>query len=434
MPEKNQHNEPAMPPSNISNHKQTENTQQSSQMYSKKDVIWNKFIQHLRYQFSFHRHQIRYIMLATVILIGLLLWLIWFTHGRHIVQTEDAYVEGNVVTITPQISGNVVYIGADNTDTIEAGQVLVRLDPTDAELILSKAKLSLAQAARNLRYQFATRDQLKDSVVIRQSELTKAEADYKRRVSLSRSNAVSTEELQLAKQRYDGALAAYHAAQSELAGEQALIGNTQIETHPNIANASIAVREAYLTLQRTTLISPVSGMVTKRNAQIGQHVTTGATMMSVVPLQHLWVSANFKESQLKNIRTGQPVELIADIYGKKIKYNGEVIGLDAGTGSAFALLPAQNATGNWIKIIQRLPVRIKLDKEQIAQYPLRIGLSMKVTIDTRNSPKNSDNKQTVASQNYETTIFEYDFTDIDTEIANIIKQNTQTSESLSQQE
>lgn len=388
----------------------------------KKPSLLVRFLFFIRYTFSFKRHKRLYAFIGALLIIGLILGSIWFTHSRFIVSTEDAYVEGSVVTITTQVAGNVTYIGADNTDFVSANDVLIKLDPMNAKLNLAKSKLALAQTVRNLRNQYAKTAELQAHIMSAKTDLKKAEVEYHRRMNLARANAVSVEELQQSKQRYDNALAAYHAAEAQFAAQQALIDHTEVKTHPNVLSAIAAVKEAYLSLHRTQLRAPVSGMVTKRTAQIGQFVNVGATMMSVVPLDHVWVSANFKESELELIRTGQEVTLIADVYGDSMKYHGKVIGLDAGTGNAFALLPAQNATGNWIKVVQRLPVRIELDPDEIKEKPLRIGLSMKVKIDTREFVDNNE-QPTPQMQRYKTDIFEYDFSQLDVEIDKIINDN-----------
>jgi membrane fusion protein (multidrug efflux system) len=301
--------------------------------------------------------------------------------GDHQV-TEDAYVDGNVVQLTPQVSGSVTSIGADNTDYVQAGQVLVQLNQVDAQLALARAEAQLAKAVRQARVQFANADQFQANLALRSTDLSRAEADLARRRDLAGSGAISGEEVQHAADAVAAARAALGVARQQLASAAALIDQASVREHPEVQAAAAQLREAYVASVRTTLHAPVSGLVSKRNVQLGQRVNAGAALMSIVPPEQMWVNANFKESQLRDIRIGQPVTLLADVYGKWVRYSGRVIGQDAGTGSAFALLPAQNATGNWIKVVQRVPVRIALDPQQLAAHPLKLGLSMQVTVET----------------------------------------------------
>ncbi|HWM71224.1 MAG TPA: efflux RND transporter periplasmic adaptor subunit [Steroidobacteraceae bacterium] len=317
------------------------------------------------------------------LLIGAAYTAYWSSVLRYQQSTDDAYVNGNVVQITPQISGTVVSIGADDTQFVKAGQALVRLDQADAKVALDQSEAQLAKTVREVRNMFATSAQLRAAVELRQSDLAMAQKDLARRERLGNSGAISNEELQHARDSVRGAEAALMSAQQQLAGNQARVDGTTLENHPDVRNASAAVRNAYLTYSRTTLPAPVSGFVARRAVQLGQRVGPGAALMSVVPLDQVWVDANFKEPQLANMRVGQPVTLTADLYGGGFRYHGKIAGFGAGTGSAFALLPAQNATGNWIKIVQRVPVRIALDPQEMAAHPLQIGLSMKVEVSVR---------------------------------------------------
>ena len=307
----------------------------------------------------------------------------WGTVLRYSQSTDDAYVNGNVVQITPQISGTVVSIGADDTQFVKAGQPLVRLDQADAKVALDQAEAQLAKTVREVRNLFATTAQLQAAVAVRQTDLATAENDLARRAQLGKSGAVSGEELQHARDAAKAAQNALLAAQQQLVANRARIDNTTLEDHPDVRNAAAAVRNAYLNYARTVLPAPVSGFVARRNVQLGQRVGPGAPLMAVVPLDQVWVDANFKEPQLAGMRLGQSVTLTADLYGNSIKYHGKVVGFGAGTGSAFSLLPAQNATGNWIKIVQRVPVRVALDPRELAANPLQIGLTMKAEVNVR---------------------------------------------------
>jgi membrane fusion protein (multidrug efflux system) len=306
----------------------------------------------------------------------------WALFLRYSQSTDDAYVSGNVVQITPQIAGTVVKIAADDTQFVKAGDTLVELDAADAKIALEQADAKLAKTVREVRGLFATTAQLKASVDMRSAEVARATEDLNRRQRLAASGAVSGEELQHARDALTGARAAQVAAQQELAATAARTDGTAVASHPDVLAAAAQVHDAYLDVARTQLPAPVSGFVAKRSVQLGQRVAPGTTLMAIVPLDQVWVDANFKEPQLATMRVGQSVTLKADLYGNKIEYHGAVSGFGAGTGSAFSLLPAQNATGNWIKIVQRVPVRIALDPQELAAHPLQIGLSMQVEIDT----------------------------------------------------
>ncbi|WP_312415146.1 HlyD family efflux transporter periplasmic adaptor subunit [Comamonas sp.] len=321
----------------------------------------------------------------------------WMVNS-HFEETDNAYVQGNLVQIAPQTAGTVQSILADDTDYVKEGQALVRLDPADAKVAFEQAKANLAQAVRQVRTLYVNNGSYTAQIAQRQAEVAKAkndlvraQSDFKRRQALTGNGAVSKEELSHAQSQVDAAQAAVNAAQAavntareQLASNQSLTEGISVNDHPNVQAAAAKVREAYLAMQRNELVSPVSGVVGKRSVQVGQRVAPGMPLMTVVPMNQLWVEANFKENQLRNLRLGQPVKMTADLYGKKIEYSGTVEGLGVGTGSAFSLLPAQNATGNWIKVVQRVPVRISLDPQQVQAHPLRVGLSMLVDVDIQN--------------------------------------------------
>lgn len=323
------------------------------------------------------------ISLLSFLVIGIAYGSYWALVLRYEESTTDAYVDGNIVEITPQISGIVISIGADNTQFVKKAQTLVELDQADARIALDEAEAQLARTVREVRNLFATTAQLQATVRVRQSDLTMAEQDLARRERLGNSGAISNEELQHARDAQKVAQSALLSAKEQLAANMARVDGTTIEDHPEVRNAAAAVRAAYLTFSRTQLPAPVSGYVARRSVQLGQRVGPGARLMAVVPLDQVWVDANFKEPQLVDVRVGQPATLRADLYGGSVTYHGKVVGFGAGTGSAFALLPAQNATGNWIKIVQRVPVRIALDPRELRAHPLQIGASMRVEVDTR---------------------------------------------------
>ncbi len=346
------------------------------------------------------KRKILLISVGIVVLIIAIIWLVyWYLVARNFQSTDDAYVAGNVVQITPQVSGTVVEINADDTDYVMQSKVLVRLDPTDADVALKQAEAELAQAVRQARTLYANNaiassnlNERKFDLARMQAEVNKARQDYQRREAVVATGAVSKEEVQHALTTLNNALSALSGAQSSLAAaQQQLVSNhaqtdgASVATLPNVESAASHVREAYLARVRCDITAPVSGQVAKRSIQIGQRIQTGAPLMAVIPLNQVWVDANFKESQLRRMRIGQPVELYADIYGSKVEYSGQVVGLGAGTGAAFSLLPAQNATGNWIKIVQRIPVRVELDKDQLKAHPLRVGLSINAKVDVTDS-------------------------------------------------
>jgi len=306
----------------------------------------------------------------------------WWFDGRWTTSTDDAYVQGNLVQLTPQIPGIVIRINADDTALVREGDAVVVLDDADTRTALDEAKAGLAQAVRRVRQLYANTDALRASVELRRAEWRRAREDLRRRTGLPDARALAEEDLKHAQAQLESAAAALRAAEHQLAASEAMVSRTTVATHPDVRQAAAKLRESYLAAQRASVLAPVTGYVAKRSVQLGQQVAPGAPLLAIVPLVDVWVEANFKESQLRDVRIGQPVTLSADLYGGAALYHGSVIGLAPGTGSAFALLPPQNATGNWIKIVQRLPVRIRLDPQELAAHPLRVGLSISVSIDT----------------------------------------------------
>jgi membrane fusion protein (multidrug efflux system) len=363
----------------------------------------------------------------------------WMT-GRHSESTDNAYVQANVVQITAQAGGTVTAIQADDTDYVKAGQLLVKLDPADSRVALDQAEAALAQTVRETRILFANNSTLQAQIDARAADatraaadLSKAQDDVNRRAPLVTSGAVGKEEFDHSKQQLDSARSAYTAAKSaldaareQLSSNQSQTEGTSIADHPNVQRAAAKVREAWLAVQRADVPAPVSGTVARRSVQVGQRVSAGVPLMSVVTLDNAWVDANFKEGQLERLRIGQPATLEADVYGKHVVFHGKVEGLGAGTGAAFSLLPAQNATGNWIKVVQRVPVRISLDPREIAQNPLRVGLSMNVTVNVADEGGRSvaDTPRTQAQGAVaSTTVFDSLPHDADAEVARIVAAN-----------
>lgn len=327
------------------------------------------------------------LLTAALIVIAVALSLYWLLYARFYEETDDAYVGGNVVQISAQVGGTVTAIRADDTQVVKAGQQLVSLDAADTRLALAQAEAALAQTVRQTQQMFLNDDVLSANVAAADTNMARARDDLQRRQAGIASGAVSQEDLSHAQDAVRNATAALDQARAGLAANRALTDHTSVTAHPNVLQASTQVRNAYLNYARVNIVAPVSGFVSKRSVQLGQRIAAGSPLMAIVPLEQIWIDANFKEGQLKHIRIGQPVEVIADIYGSDVKYKGTVIGFSAGTGGAFSLLPAQNATGNWIKVVQRVPVRIALDPQEVQAHPLRIGLSTTATVNIRGEGK-----------------------------------------------
>jgi membrane fusion protein (multidrug efflux system) len=305
----------------------------------------------------------------------------WFFDGRYYESTDDAYVDGDVVQVTSEVPGTVLSLNVDDTQRVRAGQPLLQLDPADAKIAVANAEADLARAVRQVRGLFSQSRELRAQIEQREQAARTADEDLRRRGPLVADGAISAEELSHARDAVTTTRASVAAARQELGQTVAQIDGTTIADHPQVLAAAAAVRNAELALHRTELTSPVSGVIAKRSVEVGQRVAAGTPLLAVVPLEDVWVDANFKEVQLKRMRAGQPVTVRTDIYGRGVTYHGHVVGIGAGSGSAFALLPAQNASGNWIKIVQRVPVRILLDPDELEAHPLRVGLSTSVRVD-----------------------------------------------------
>jgi membrane fusion protein (multidrug efflux system) len=333
-----------------------------------------------------------WLLVLLVALAGIGYGFYWFLYARHFETTDDAYVNGDVVTVSSEQPGTVLEVHVDDTQAVAAGALLVQLDPADAVVAMANAEADLARTVRQVRGLFAQDAQLRAQIDERESALRTAESDLARRQGLLDDGAISGEELAHARDNVTSLRASVAAAREQLAQTVAQTQGTRIATHPQVLAAAAAVRNAALALHRTRLVAPVSGLVAKRNVQVGQRIAAGTPLLAVVPLDDVWVDANFKEVQLAHMHAGQPVEVSADVYGGGVEFHGHLVGLGAGSGSAFALLPAQNASGNWIKIVQRVPVRILLDPQDLKQHPLRIGLSVHVSVDLRDSSSAQDSR------------------------------------------
>jgi membrane fusion protein (multidrug efflux system) len=363
--------------------------------------------------------------LGAVVVLAAIGWGLWyFLEGRWFEETDDAYVNGNVVQITPQVPGSVITIGADDGDLVHAGDVLVKLDPADADVALQQARANLASTVRKVRGLYSNVSGAQAEVAARKTAVDKAQADYNRRRDLAKSGAISAEELSHAMDALTTAQSALTTAQQQLQTNKVLVDDTVVASHPDVQTAAARLRAAYLDDVRTSIIAPVDGYVAKRSVQLGQRVAPGTPLMAVVPLHEVWIDANFKETQLTSMRIGQPVDIRADVYGGSVIYKGKVESLGVGTGSAFSLLPAQNATGNWIKIVQRVPVRVFFtDPTQLEDHPLRIGLSTKVEVNLHDQKGLLLANQAPTQPAFKTDVYKEQLAKADGMIAEIIHAN-----------
>ncbi|WP_168403444.1 multidrug efflux MFS transporter periplasmic adaptor subunit EmrA [Erwinia amylovora] len=322
------------------------------------------------------------VLLVTIGMAYLAWWLLILSHYQ---ETDDAYVAGNQAQVMAQVTGSVNKVWFDNTDLVKQGDVLVTLDRTDADQAFEKAQTALATSVRQTHQLIINGKQYQATIELQKTALEQAQADLRRREPLGAAKLLGKEDLQHARDAVATAKARLDVAMQQFNANQAMILNTSLENQPAVKQSAAQLRDAWLALQRTTVVSPIDGYVSRRSVQVGSQISSTTPLLAIVPANNLWVDANFKETQLAGMRIGQPATVVSDIYGDDVVYNGKVVGLDMGTGSAFSLLPAQNATGNWIKVVQRLPVRIALDAQEVAKHPLRIGLSTLVKIDTRSS-------------------------------------------------
>jgi len=364
------------------------------------------------------------VLALLVILASLGVWGYHELYGRWNESTDDAYVNGNVVEITPLVTGTVVSIGADDGDLVHEGQVLINFDPNDAQVGLQSAQANLARTVRQVRGLYSNVDGMKAQVNAQQAEVQKAQDNFNRRKNLAAGGAISQEELSHARDDLTSAQNALANARQQLKTTSALVDDTVVSSHPDVMSAAAQLRQAYLNNARSTLIAPVTGYVAKRTVQLGQRVQPGTALMAVIPLDQLWIDANFKETQLRDMRIGQPVDIEADVYGSDVKYSGTIDSLGAGTGSAFALLPAQNATGNWIKIVQRVPVRIHINAEELASHPLRVGLSTQVNVNLHDQSGPVLAQQPPQKASFSTSVYDRQLVEADEMIARLIHDNS----------
>ena len=363
-----------------------------------------------------------FILLLLLIAIGSAAY--WFFFIKGFEETEDAYVSGNQVMVSAQVAGNIAKINVDNMDPVQAGDVLLELDDTNAKLSFEQAKSNLANAVRQISQLNYTIKQLKSAVRANEITLAQAQGNLNRRVQLVKDGAIDKESFQHAKEAVELAKANLITSQNQLEANQALLLDGPLSEQPQIQSAVSNLKQAWLNLERTKIRSPIKGYVARRNAQVGQAVSVGGALMAVVTTDQMWLDANFKETQLTHMRIGQPVEIHFDLYGKDKTFNGKVIGIEMGTGSAFSLLPTQNATGNWIKVVQRVPVRIQLDPQQLAENPLRIGLSATVKVNVTDSQGETLRNRAPTATLYSTNVLQYDESAVNNLIESIIRDNS----------
>ena len=363
-----------------------------------------------------------FILLLLLIAIGSAAY--WFFFIKGFEETEDAYVSGNQVMVSAQVAGNISKINVDNMDPVQAGDVLLELDDTNTKLSFEQAKSNLANAVRQISQLNYTVKQLKSAVRANEITLAQAQGNLNRRVQLVKDGAIDKESFQHAKEAVELAKANLTTSQNQLEANQALLLDGPLSEQPQIQSAVSNLKQAWLNLERTKIRSPIKGYVARRNAQVGQAVSVGGALMAVVTTDQMWLDANFKETQLTHMRIGQPVEIHFDLYGKDKTFNGKVVGIEMGTGSAFSLLPTQNATGNWIKVVQRVPVRIQLDPQQLIENPLRIGLSATVKVDVSDSQGETLRDQAPATTLYSTNVLQYDESAVNNLIESIIRDNS----------
>ena len=323
-----------------------------------------------------------FLILFLVIAIAGVAWGSWWHFvGSRYVSTDDAYVDAEVAQITPRVEGTLETVPVHDTQKVFAGDVLARLDRTDARIAVAQAEASYARAQQRVEQYFANVDSAKAQVTARASDSVRAQTDYDRRQALANSGAVSGDEVTSARNALQTAKAALQAAEHQLRAQEALVAGADTDHNPEVLAAKAVLDKAQVDLERTVIRAPVDGVIAQNTAQIGQHVKPGGALMAVVPIAQVYVDANFKEGQLDRVRPGQLVTLTSDLYGSGVVFHGKVEGLGGGTGSALAVIPAQNATGNWIKVVQRLAVRVRLDPKELAEHPLRVGLSMTARIE-----------------------------------------------------
>ncbi len=347
-------------------------------------------------------------------------WLIWWRFEE---ETDDAYVNGNMILITPQQKGIITTILADNTQLVEEGQPIVELDKTDYEIALNRAKAELGNAVRSVVQMFVKVKELEAKRDASRADFLRACLDYKHRRELVDDQSVSVEEFEHSQTSALSAFSGYKEVEQELEAARARVGNTTVSRHPEVERAKANLQAAFLELHRCVVRAPARGIITQRKAQVGGWVQAADALMSLVPIDQVWVDANYREVDLKNLRIGQPVHLKSDMYGDEVIFKGTIVGLNPGTGSVFSILPPQNASGNWIKILQRIPVKISLDADQIKNFPLMLGLSMTATAYTRDRTGQRLSRTVVRKPIYKTNVYSQELEGVDEMTRKIIAEN-----------
>jgi membrane fusion protein (multidrug efflux system) len=382
--------------------------------------------------FGFHQRQQHrsyrlVLVIVTALLAGLIYLLYWWNFASHIVVTNDAYITGNLAPLKAQTSGTVVDVRVDNTQHVQQGDVLVRLDGLQAQVALERAEANLADSVRQIETAFSQADMLRQKLAAKEAILHRSQRDLARYRSVANDGAVSAQQIEDSEFQVRELEAGVRQIRAELGGAEALIRNTSPADNPKVLQAVAALKQAYLDNARQQIVAPVSGFVAKRTIQPGEQVRPETPLLAIVPLDYLWVEANFLEDELTNVQPGQPVEITVDLYGSSIVYHGEVQGLAAGTGSVFGLLPPDNATGNYIHIVERVPVRIGLRAEELKANPLRPGLSAVVRIDTSHPGRSVlEPLTTTPTTAYKTEVYDHQLDGAEALIQKIIEANRQS--------
>ncbi len=356
-------------------------------------------------------------------LVGIVAAIYWYFIGQYRTYTTDAYVGGNFMLIHPQIEGVVSSICADDTNLVQKGQLLVQLDPTDKEIALQKARAELGNSVREISSLFAQAEEMRAQVEMKQAELKKTRQDLEHRQALIGVGGVSLEDLEHAQAFFAIALADLLLVEFRYKAAIAQVENSSIITHPRVEAAKSNLRKAWVERQRCQILAPLTGIIAHRTVQVGEIKEPLNPLLGLVPLEQMWIEANFKERNLRHVRVGQPAKIHVDFYGDSVEFYGQVVGIGAGTGSVFSLLPPQNATGNWIKIVQRVPVRIAIPVTQILSSPLRLGLSAEVTIDTHDRSGTVFPPPLPSGELYESPIYGEQLEGVEEEIEHIIEAN-----------
>ncbi len=367
-----------------------------------------------------HQHIVLIIALCVIFLCFFLYWLfVW----RFEVYTTDSYIQGNLVTIKPLRPGFVTGIYTDDTYYVKKGQLLVSLNETDSIIALEKAKQKLAQSVRDVCQAFHNVFVFAADIKMKKAEHMKAQQNFKHRHDVIHMKGVSLEDYQNAADNLRASSASLESTQNNYQKTLAFIQGTSITEHPLVQAAAQEVRDAWVQLYRCKIYAPVDGIIAQRSVQVGMWLSPSDGLMSIIPLDQIWINANYKETQLSDIRLGQPVRIVSDLYGNSVVFHGKIAGLPGAAGNAFALLPPENLSGNWIKIVQRLPVRVSLDPEELKKHPLRVGLSLRVTTDISNPNGSLDNTMTTESPRYSTDIFQQEEAGVNELLTHIIATN-----------